>query len=288
MSIERAKRQYQSFPGSQYILPSDIIERDRLALQHRVLKQALENQLIRPPVSLNAGDRILDSGTGSGTWLLDIIEMVSPDVILICIDIEPRLFPTTCPQVISRGKVDFSVCSITKLPADWSESFAFINQRLLIAALRTEEWKEAFEEMHRTLLPGGWVQLGEIGTLKCGPVTEKYQSLLRALFSFRGLDLDCVMHIPLLLKDTGFTNISVKKHSIPLGRWAGEMGIEARDNFIGAYVGMKDAILSAGGFGFVKTEVELDALHLALEKEWDETEGSIIEYVVFCAQKCTL
>ncbi|THG96862.1 hypothetical protein EW026_g5044 [Hermanssonia centrifuga] len=65
-----AKRTFQSFPGSQYVLPSDAVEKDRLALQHQLLKRVFENRAILPPITFPLHSKILDSGTGSDSWLL--------------------------------------------------------------------------------------------------------------------------------------------------------------------------------------------------------------------------
>ncbi|EED80711.1 predicted protein [Postia placenta Mad-698-R] len=297
--IEHAERQYQSFPGSQYVLPSDTTESDRisfseeltdtnasrLALQHRVLIRAFEDRLILPPVVISGEESILDSGTGSGIWVLDAMSRLPASVKLYGVDIESRLFPIENESVISRGNTHFSVDTITKLPMEWSDTFAIINQRLLVAALQSAEWEAAAREMYRCLVPGGWVQLGEVGPWKAGPVTHKHHSLVHTLFASKGLLLDCAEYIPALLRNAGFINVYTEERAIPVGEWAGEVGIDGRDNFIGVFRGMKTPILNAGGLGYVSTEGELDVLLNDVQKEWDVTEGAEFKFFIFYAQK---
>lgn len=85
--IAHKTRQYQSHPGSHYVLPSDEPERERflfitayqrrhgmshntafrLNLQHRLLTTIFDNRLIFAPLpSIRGDEAFLDSGTGSG------------------------------------------------------------------------------------------------------------------------------------------------------------------------------------------------------------------------------
>ncbi|PSR73743.1 hypothetical protein PHLCEN_2v10433 [Hermanssonia centrifuga] len=221
----------------------------------------------------------------TGTWLLDVINEVPPNVILHGLDIEPRLFPVEDDRVVSRGNVIFTTGTITELPQEWSNSFTLINQRLLVAALQLSQWKRAFAEMFRVLAPGGWVQIGEVGPWTAGSVTATHKSLVEALFETKGLHLDCLKFIAELLREAGFIAIYEEERSIPLGKWGGQDGIDSRDNFIGVFRGMKTPILNAGGLGFVQTEGEFDSLLDAVEQEWDETSGAEIKFSIIYATK---
>ena len=86
-SIAHAERNYES---PQYMLPSDDIEHERctyiqifslshllltirsayfrLNLQHRVIRRACGGKLYFAPVYLGDGDRVLESGVGTGTF----------------------------------------------------------------------------------------------------------------------------------------------------------------------------------------------------------------------------
>ncbi|EPQ59060.1 S-adenosyl-L-methionine-dependent methyltransferase [Gloeophyllum trabeum ATCC 11539] len=281
--IEHKPRAFHSFPGAQYILPSDDEERSRLELQHRVICRALGNRLFIVPLSIKKGDKILDCGTGSGIWLLDIAKAVPPEVGLQGIDIESRLFPSSKPE-----NVNFSVETALRLPDGWQDAFTFVHQRLLIAGLQAKEWPQVLREIHRVLAPGGWVQLLEAKEEQGAdnkPVTMRQRALNKALFSARGLLLDCATHMPDLLWEAGFESVEVRELHLPVGAWAGDEGIETRESFLNVFRGMKTPVLKAGGLGFISSEEEFDSMMDGLAREWDETEGSTINLCVFCAQK---
>ncbi|KLO06587.1 hypothetical protein SCHPADRAFT_923144 [Schizopora paradoxa] len=285
--IKHNARNYQSYPGSNYVLPADEKEVERLGirysgiyalrLQHEVLKKICEGRTVFPPLSKGHAYFILDSGVGSASWLLEAAEHFSPSAILHGIDIERRLFPPEHPSNVS-----FSLNSITSLPLQWTGKFDFVHQRLLIAALRKDEWVTAISSMHRILRPGGWIQLGEVGSWHAGPVTKKQIQLIQTLFESRQLVLDVSKDLRKLVEQGNFTNVTVESRLIPL---SGTIGRDARINWIGVTRGMKTPVLRSGGFGFVSSEEEFDALIDDVEKEWESTDGAAIEYHVICAQK---
>ncbi|KDR74312.1 hypothetical protein GALMADRAFT_71069 [Galerina marginata CBS 339.88] len=275
--IEHVQRVYTS---EKYVLPSDEEERKRLHLQHRVLKRVYENRLILAPVELLDGDVVLECGTGSGIWMLEAADEIPAHVELHGFDIESRLFPRSHPPNMS-----FSKRSVTSLPREWTEMFSFVHQRLLVAALQKPDWERAISEMHRVLAVDGWLQLGEVGPWKAGPITAKHQSLVQNLFLAKGLVLDCAAYIPAMLAQAGFANIRIEERSIPLGKWAGDHGVNGAANFIGVFRAMKTPILKAGGLGLVRSEQEFDRLLDQVEREWDQTLGAEIRFYIFSAQK---
>ncbi|KAH9934260.1 S-adenosyl-L-methionine-dependent methyltransferase [Fomitopsis serialis] len=300
--IEHQGRTYQSYPGSNYVLPSDAAERERyvpvisvadttlmtwtrLSLQHRLLKSVYENRVILPPVNISSEDCVLDSGTGSGTWLLDAIESFPASTTVDAVDIESRLWPVDDPRIIERGNVNFHVGNVTSLPEDWTARFKLVHQRLLVAALRSPEWTKALEEISRVLQPDGWVQLGEVGPWKAGPTTARHLALFRALFRDKDLDLDCATHIPDVLREVGFTDVTVEERTMPIGSWAGQLGIDARDDLISVFRGVKTPILNAGGYGFVASETEFEKLLDEVEREIDETPGAEAKFYIIYARK---
>lgn len=188
-------------------------------------------------------------------------------------------------QLVARGNVEFSTGSITNLPLEWSNSFKLVHQRLLVAALQLPEWKQAIGEMYRVIAPGGWLQMGEVGPWQAGPVTVEHFALLLALFKARGLVIDIYKQIPEMMREAGFVDVYEEERSMAIGSWAGQYGMDVRDNFMGVFRAMKTPALKAGGFGFVKTEEDFDALMAAMEQEWDDTPGSYIKFFIICGKK---
>ncbi|TFK31423.1 S-adenosyl-L-methionine-dependent methyltransferase [Crucibulum laeve] len=283
-SIEHQSRPFTSFPNANYILPSDLKEKERLNKQHSMLKRVFGEKIIFAPISIQPGDEVLETGTGTGVWLLDFRKSLpqSKDLSLYGIDIESKLFPSTD---LSAGALHFSVCSVTLLPREWSEKFSMVHQRFLMPALRKTEWPRALSEIYRVLKPGGWIQLCEPGDWSAGPITEKHKAMRRALYDLRELDLECTKHMPTRLANVGFINVQTIDRAMPLGEWGGQDGRECRNDIIAIWRAQKTAILKSGGLGFVKSEQEFDTLIDDVEREWDATVGAETHWVAFYAQK---
>ncbi|KAJ7191882.1 S-adenosyl-L-methionine-dependent methyltransferase [Mycena pura] len=288
--IEHAARKYQAYPGSQYALPTDDLEQERLILQHQTLKKLFGNRILLAPVKLEKNDKVLDIGTGPGLWIMDLAASVDPSVSIVGVDIESRLFLTSPPK-----NIELRLESVVNLPSEWTDTFALVHQRLLMIALQISQWPVALREIYRVLRPGGWVQLGEStawieGQYPNKPCMEKLVAMYRCLTNSRNLYIDCADAIPSMLEAAGFVDIQRESQMPQMGKWAGELGVASRINHVGVLRGIKTPILKAGGYGHVTSEKEYDALLEGLEREWDETPteqnpGTQKEFVIVWARK---
>ena len=213
--------------------------------------------------------------------MLEFATQIPDTVEIQGIDIASRLFPQTYPP-----NIELSIESITSLPADWSCTFAYVHQRLLLAALTIDMWKSALAEIFRVLKPGGWVELVETTSRipHVGPCSIKLNSMKFALYAHKNLLVDHKKQLRGLLLGAGFVGIECIDHPVPVGESAGESGREARTNFTNVVSAMKTPMLNAGGFGIVATEEEFDQSVMKMKEEWKRSEG-VVEVFTFCAQK---
>ncbi|KAG1798251.1 uncharacterized protein HD556DRAFT_1440588 [Suillus plorans] len=272
----------QAVAKSLYVLPTDEQERKRLAVQYEVLRHGFGGRVVFAPIELHAGDKVLDSGVGSATWLLDCYN-ANKDVNFHGIDLKTNIFPEL--DDIQKQRIHLGPGNILQLPNDWTSNFQLVNQRLLIAALSKEMWNTVVDEIFRVLAPGGWVQLLEASHCSAGEVTQRHFSMLQDLFVKRGLLLNCIEHIPNVLKSAGFDNITAQRLEISLGGGEDEDGMEAkaRESFIGAYKGMQTPVVKMG----IRTEGEYVKLMEDLEREWETNAQSKVVFYTFVAQKPT-
>ncbi|KAL1730606.1 S-adenosyl-L-methionine-dependent methyltransferase [Schizophyllum commune] len=264
-----------------YLLAYDAEEVQRLRLQHDVIIRAFDGRLIIPSLEISSGMKILDSACGTGIWTLQAAFQY-PDVDITGIDIEPRNFPISPPP-----NARLLVESITHLPEDWSNAFDLVHQRLLIAALRAQEWSQTIAEVYRVLRPGGWAQFVECSTLWLrGPVAVRALEIKRALFSHRRMLSTCAEDIPQMLEDVDFHNVRSDRVYIGIAGTTPE-ATAARTTIVGVYRQFKDAVVQAGGFGLVEFGEEYDALMDELEEEIKTgVDGTYpLEYVAIVAQK---
>ncbi|KAL1698549.1 S-adenosyl-L-methionine-dependent methyltransferase [Schizophyllum commune] len=264
-----------------YLLTYDAAEVQRLQLQHEAIIRAFDGRLIVAPIEVLLGMKILDSASGTGTWALQAAAQ-HPDAEFTGIDIESRNFPISLPP-----NAQFLVEDITALPEDWSDTFNFVHQRLLIAALRAEEWPQAIAEAHRVLRIGGWAQFVECSTLWLrGPIARRFLEIYRALYNSRSMLLTCAEDIPQMLEDAGFHDVRSERVYAEMAGTAPEASA-ARTTIVGVYRQFQEAVVQAGGFGLVKSGEEYDALMDELEEEIKTgVDGTYpLEYVAIVAQK---
>ncbi|TFK39814.1 S-adenosyl-L-methionine-dependent methyltransferase [Crucibulum laeve] len=270
-----------SIPISQYPINFSTAEEGRLNLQHKVIKRIFES-LVVAPVTFLPQDQVLDSGTGSGIWLLELAREIPESMKMYGMDINTSLFPTKFPS-----NIEFSVASADKLPSHWTDTFTFVNQRLLMTAISQQQWGNALSEIYRVLSPGGWVQLCEysIKASLTGALTAKFLSTLQTMHRHRGFDPDLVDHLPAMLSAAGFADVDFQERSTPMGIWAGDVGVEGKECFLKAYRSMKIPIMQEGDAGAFNSEEEYDQYIDNIEKEWDGNPRQRGVFVTFIARK---
>ncbi|KAF9225632.1 S-adenosyl-L-methionine-dependent methyltransferase [Gyrodon lividus] len=278
-----AERTAHSYSGSLYLLPSDEEERQRLLKQHELYTRLVSGRLILAPISLSGNEDILDIGTGAGAWLCEARSQFPESTQLYGVDIESRLFPS---YATISANVHLSVCSATSLPSYWSSKFSLVHQRLLICGYTKEQWMKVVEEMYRVLIPGGYTQLIEIGPeWVSGPKTAAHVLFMDDFFGRKGMLLRCGVYIADMLKNAGFVDVKSEDVVMKLGKWAGQDGVQGTDSTIGAWRGMRDAIMKEGGMGYFATAEEFDKALDRVAAEWDSVEGSYTTVKVFYGRK---
>ncbi|KAF9451160.1 S-adenosyl-L-methionine-dependent methyltransferase [Macrolepiota fuliginosa MF-IS2] len=280
--IDHQRRTYTSFPGATYLLPADDSERIRFDTQHKSITRGFNNKLVLSSVTLKDGDKVLDSGAGSCSWLLDFAPTVSADIEFYASDVETRLFPVHPPRNVKLFKA-----SVTDLPKEWSGSFQLIHQRLLMSALTSEEWPTAIGELYRVTKPGGWVELCEASPQIDCPSHPDHKAIRTPEVAYEASDhvIQAAALLPQWLRNTGFTDIHSVEGKFPIGKWAGPDGVYARDGLIGFFRALKTPILSRGGLGFAKSEAEFDGIINDFEHIVDETPNTFGRNYTIYARK---
>lgn len=146
-------RRYHAYHEGKYVLPNDEQEQDRLDMLHHIFRLILDGGLYKAPLADLKPQRILDMGTGTGIWPIDLSQDY-PEASILGNDlsaIQPNWVP---PNV--RFYVD-------DLESAWAypeaEHFDYIHGRALIGSIT--HWKQLFSEAFNNLKPGGILEVQE-------------------------------------------------------------------------------------------------------------------------------
>jgi SAM-dependent methyltransferase len=177
----------------------------------------MNNQFHLAPITSNP-QRILDLGTGSGIWAIDMADRY-PSAGVIGTDTAP-VQPFFVPP-----NVQFEIADVEE---DWlwrKDSFDFIHARELIMAIH--DWPRLIQQALEHLRPGGYLQLaGSVPMISSDddtlPADSAYVELSRIYFEM-GERIGASGNEPLRWKEyleaAGFTDVVERVLKVPTNPW---------------------------------------------------------------------
>ncbi|EJD54147.1 S-adenosyl-L-methionine-dependent methyltransferase [Auricularia subglabra TFB-10046 SS5] len=277
------ERFFNNLANSPYVLPADSEEGRRLNDQHEVVKLSAGGKILLAPIQLIDRDRVLDSGTGTGVWLADLASHLPDTVSLEGIDTSPHLFP---PPSSVPPNITFSQYSILDLPQSFSSAFALVHQRLVIGAIRAEDWPDLLHTHFRLLRPGGWVQLCEIYPPgfhpSGGPRMARVLKMYDALAQIRGFDNSCAVRLADWARAAGFVNVDTLCTQAPVGVRAGDGPHNFTRPIIGVFLAMTSIMAKSG---IAASEEEYEQAVRDMEDEWNGLDGAFYPFYWVWGQK---
>lgn len=220
--VEIEGRLYPTYGKHDYGMPIDEKELDRNDLQHHKYHLLLKERLFVAPIpdaQLQSGNsRILDLGTGTGIWAIDMADKY-PTAEVLGVDIaatQPPFVPPNC------------TFEIEDVEEDWpyrASHFDFIHGRDLMTAVR--DWPRLLAQAYTDLKPGGWIQLcstipGALSDDDSIPPNSGYVESGRLYYEIAekmGAPLDAPKQWAQQMRNVGFTRVQDEVYKLPMGPW---------------------------------------------------------------------
>lgn len=146
--VEHDGRTFHKYKAGKYMLPNDVVEQDRLDLQHALFAVLLNQKLFLAPLGENP-QNILDIGTGTGIWAIEMANLY-PSARVIGSDlspIQPDFVPPNCQFEVDDAEDDWM----------YTQQFDFIHMRALATCFA--EPRSIMEKAFNQLQPGGYLEM---------------------------------------------------------------------------------------------------------------------------------
>lgn len=228
-----------------YVLPKDLGEINRLDFQHYLYRAALKGNHVAP---IGIPQSVLDVGTGSGRWAIEMAEQF-PLSSVIAVDLIDPAEIGSRSHVSQRFPENYTFVNgdiLQGLPFA-EHSFEFVHQRLLYAAIPLARWQWVAYELCRVTKPGGWVELVEGGTLQgSGPNSRAVNAWAVEMCDRRGINVRIGSQLDRFLREAQLVGVQLREVVLPVGQTHGHMGKLTEVNLLNMYHGLRGAIIAAG------------------------------------------
>lgn len=268
---EQSIQERRFLENSYYLLPKDLQEINRLDFQHFLLRRLLGGNYAAPlPQSTRS---ILDVGCGTGLWVREMAQQF-PRTQIVGLDLELSNVANNHP-----ANCWFVTGNILQGLSFSSESFDFVHQRLLVAALPAQAWPVVVKELVRVSSPSGWVEMLEIGQSMTnpGPATSRYLEWWTELSKRTDFDTTVVEHLGDMLQDAGLKQVNQQKIKAPAGQWGGHAGTLLATDMIEVLRAMKQRYCTI----LQLAPTLFDATIEALPAEWEEYHTAFHFYLAY-------
>ncbi|KAI9838376.1 MAG: hypothetical protein M1819_005644 [Sarea resinae] len=209
-------RRYHSYRAGSYQFPNDEKEQDRYELMHHIVKLLLKDRLYLAPIK-EGPIRVLDIGTGTGTWAVEMGDLHPEASVILGNDLSPIQTSWVPPNV--RFVVD-------DVESEWlGQPYDFIHSRYMAGSIL--DWPRLARQCYENLNPDGWVEFqdfdlevfSEDGSIPAdNKVVEFYRLLLEACDKINRT-ASPGRHIKKWVEDAGFQNVQERVYKVPLGPW---------------------------------------------------------------------
>ncbi|CAG8599604.1 6674_t:CDS:2 [Ambispora gerdemannii] len=204
--------------NERYLIPCDDQEKNRLQMQHDLMKEIWKGNFSSPihEKLKKGGIRVLDTGCGTGTWTLDMANKY-PVSTFLGVDII-EMFPTNM-RPPNAGFLQYNILNGLPFP---NETFDFVYQRFLWAAFTQKQWIQLIDDFRRVTKTDGWIELMEfdVEIYNPGPIAKKLSDAVQKHLTSNGINPKIRSRIPKIMANTNnLESIQTLETITPLGNW---------------------------------------------------------------------
>ncbi|KJK73605.1 hypothetical protein H634G_11114 [Metarhizium anisopliae BRIP 53293] len=253
--ITKHGRRYEFYyQGGFHPFPNDAAEQQRLAAFHRHITH------------------VLDMGTGTGDWAIDMGKLYRGAVI-IGTDLSPiqrrKEVSIDARSILSYDKVPVNVEWIMDdLELEWVDPilYHYIHCRNFGGSIK--DWPRLIRQVHEGLEPGGWVEFHELSTdftsddetIGLNTGLAKLISVLNEACKKTGRILDPTPRLKDWIVEAGFSSVQQHNIKLPVGDWPEnrqdkDIGVGVREYISDGLQGMT-AVLVREELGWSEDKVE--------------------------------
>ncbi|KAF5521498.1 Secondary metabolism regulator LAE1 [Colletotrichum aenigma] len=239
-------RTYQTSNTIDYWAPNDDKQLETFDVVHHFTLMLMDDRLFYAPVPVEKGDlKVLDVGTGSGLWALDLadefpaIEVIGTDISAV----QPSWVPPNCIFQIDDAQLDWTFKR---------DHFDAIHARNLYGGI--DNWQRFYDQAFTHLKPGGWFESMEFDILAGSENPEVENDPNHIFKKWAGLFWDAgdiigrsfrqaqykgpneeIMMVE-CMKEAGFVDIVHKKWKVPIGGWAKDPFLKQVGHYAGLFM----------------------------------------------------
>ncbi|CAG7988354.1 unnamed protein product [Penicillium salamii] len=203
------------------LMPNDEEEQDRMDLTHHIWLMMLKGELYNAPIG-ESPQNILDLGTGTGIWAMDIA-----DAHVIGNDISP-IQPSWVAPNIEFVVEDFE--------SEWQykrNHFDFIHARCLAGCVA--DWPQFFRRIFSHVKPGGYFETHESAvwarsddnSLKENSALMEWQQAVNFAGEKSGRELNVYHKLKNWMIEAGFEDVTLSVYALPFSPWPRDPHLKA-------------------------------------------------------------